>query len=62
MNRREFLNASAAGLALSNNMVYTVVTTQPLTASVGYLGDGLISSFSVSPASPLAAPITIYGG
>ncbi|GGF14308.1 DUF5719 family protein [Subtercola lobariae] len=53
---------SAAGQPVAANTPYTVVTSAPLTASVGYLGDGLISAFSVSPASPLAAPITIYGG
>ncbi|MEF2977778.1 DUF5719 family protein [Subtercola sp. YIM 133946] len=53
---------SALGYSVIGNMAFTVVTTAPLTASVGYVGDGLISSFSVSPASPLAAPITVYGG
>ncbi|GAA0999406.1 DUF5719 family protein [Subtercola frigoramans] len=53
---------SATGVPLSNATTYTVATSAPLTASVGYLGDGLISAFAVSPASPLASPITLYRG
>ncbi|RFA22657.1 DUF5719 family protein [Subtercola boreus] len=53
---------SAAGIPISATMVYTVTTSQPLSAAVGFLGDGLISAYSISPPSPLAAPVTVYPG
>ncbi|CAN5129540.1 DUF5719 family protein [soil metagenome] len=53
---------SAAGVPLVDHTVYSVSTTAPVAASVGYLGDGLVSAFALSPASPLASPITIYRG
>jgi hypothetical protein len=39
---------------------YTVTGAKQIIASVGYSGDGLLSSFPVSPAGPLAAPIRVY--
>ncbi|TIH37826.1 DUF5719 family protein [Subtercola vilae] len=53
---------SAAGVSLQPNTTYTVTTTAPITAAIGYLGDGLISSFTISPPSPLASPLTLYPG
>lgn len=40
--------------------VYAVSGAAGLIASVGYSGDGLLSSFAVHPAAPLASAITVY--
>lgn len=40
---------------------YTVVNTgSRVVASVGYSGDGTLSSFAINPPGPLATPITVY--
>ncbi|RFA15265.1 hypothetical protein B7R21_04385 [Subtercola boreus] len=53
---------SASGIPLQTSTTYTVTTSVPLSAGVGYLGDGLISAYAISPPSPLASPITVYPG
>ncbi|PPF82435.1 hypothetical protein C5B96_09040 [Subtercola sp. Z020] len=53
---------SATGIPLAAATVYTVTTSAPVMAGVGYLGDGLVSAFSISPPSPLASPVTVYPG
>ncbi|RFA08453.1 hypothetical protein B7R54_03855 [Subtercola boreus] len=53
---------SASSIPLTTSTLYTVTTSAPLGAAVGYLGDGVISAYAVSPASPLASPITVYPG
>jgi hypothetical protein len=45
---------------LRSSGTYTVGGAEHIVASVGYSGDGLLSSFPVSPAGPLAAPIRVY--
>ncbi|MGO4691609.1 DUF5719 family protein [Glaciibacter sp. 2TAF33] len=39
---------------------YIVTGAKHIVASVGYTGDGQLSSFPVSPAGPLATPIRVY--
>jgi Family of unknown function (DUF5719) len=39
---------------------YTVTGGEQIIASIGYAGDGQLSSFPVSPAGPLATPIRVY--
>ncbi|MDH6235968.1 DUF5719 family protein [Cryobacterium sp. CG_9.6] len=39
---------------------YVVTGVESVVAAVGYSGDGALSSFTVRPAGPLAAPITVY--
>ncbi|MFC6354822.1 DUF5719 family protein [Luethyella okanaganae] len=39
---------------------YTLAGAAGVVVSVGYQGDGQLSSFAVLPAGPLAAPITVY--
>jgi hypothetical protein len=53
---------AASGVPISEAGVYTVSGATDSVASVGYSGSGVISSFAVDPAAPLAAPITVYPG
>lgn len=53
---------TAVGAAVQPNMTYTLETTGAVSASVGYLGEGVLSRFIIDAPSPLAAPITIYPG
>ena len=53
---------AATGIPLAPSSVYTVTTSSPLAAAVGFLGDGVISAYSISPPSPLASPLTVYPG
>jgi hypothetical protein len=49
----------AAGVPLSGGS-YTVSGHEGLFASVGYAGDGALSSFTIAPPGALAAPITVF--
>lgn len=51
---------AGASVALPAAGVYTVSGTTGLIASVGYSGDGLLSSFAIEPPAALASPLTIY--
>jgi hypothetical protein len=50
----------SAVLALESGARYVVTGGSAIVASVSYSGGGLLSSFALSPAGPLAAPITVY--
>jgi hypothetical protein len=39
---------------------YTVTSSAPVSAMIGYLGSGLTSSYAISPAAPDAAPLVVY--
>ena len=50
----------SAVLALDSGARYVVAGGSAIVASVSYSGGGLLSSFALSPAGPLAAPIKVY--
>jgi hypothetical protein len=47
-------------VALRPSARYSVTGGTSTIASVGYSGDGLLSSFALQPTGPLATPITVY--
>ncbi|WP_022885003.1 DUF5719 family protein [Glaciibacter superstes] len=47
-------------VSLKPSSRYSVSGADGTVASVGYAGDGRVSSFAVQPAGPLATPITVY--
>jgi len=49
-----------ADLSLTAGARYAVTGGTSIVASVGYAGDGLLSSFTINPAGPLAAKIRVY--
>ncbi len=51
---------ASAVLPLGSGARYVVTGGPAVVASVSYAGAGLLSSFALSPAGPLAAPITVY--
>ncbi|HYI34076.1 MAG TPA: DUF5719 family protein [Glaciibacter sp.] len=50
----------SAFVAVASDAQYTVTNSSEIIASIGYSGDGVISSFAVNPPGPLATPITVY--
>ena len=50
----------SAILPLGSGARYVVTGGHQIVASVSYAGDGLVSSFTLSPAGPLVAPIRVY--
>jgi hypothetical protein len=50
----------SAVVALRPSARYTVTGGTSTVASVGYAGDGQLSSFALQPTGPLATPITVY--
>ncbi len=41
-------------------MSYTVTVSAPVSATLGFAGDGLLASYGISAPSPAAAPIVVY--
>jgi hypothetical protein len=52
----------AVGVAVVAGEKYTVSGGHDLVAAVTYRGEGKSSAFAISPANPLAAPLTVYPG
>lgn len=47
-------------VGVTASIAYLVTGGEGIAASVGYTGDGLASSYTVSPIGPLAEPIAVY--
>ncbi|MDQ1583149.1 MAG: hypothetical protein QOF36_1203 [Microbacteriaceae bacterium] len=48
------------GVAAPAAGIYRVESGNPVTASVSYVGDGLMTSFAINPPGPLATSVTVY--
>ena len=53
-------SGESAILPLASAARYVVTGGHQIVASVSYAGDGLVSSFTLSPAGPLVSPIRVY--
>lgn len=51
---------AAVGVNANSAGVYGVAGAAGLVASVGYSGDGALSSFAIQPPPPTATPLTVY--
>lgn len=51
---------AAVGVHANGAGVYSVAGAPGLVASVGYSGDGELSSFAIQPPPPTASPLTVY--
>jgi hypothetical protein len=50
----------AVVIGVTENIAYLVTGAEGIAASIGYTGDGAISSYTVSPVGPLAEAIPVY--
>jgi hypothetical protein len=51
---------AAVGVHANGSGVYGVAGAAGLVASVGYSGDGALSSYAIEPPPPTATPLTVY--
>lgn len=51
---------AAVGVHANGSGVYSVAGAAGLVASVGYSGDGALSSYAIQPPPPTATPLTVY--